>query len=301
MNEKKIEDMRRKYKIKEEIWIYLFFIPAILFYYIFTLKPLFGGIHASFYQWNGIDPSKEFVGLGNYMEALGDPRIHGAFIHNLIWITLSYIFQIFPALFFAVLISKITRGKTFFRTTLFLPKILSVAIVGILWGRIYDPNIGIINVLLGKIGLKSLTRAWLGDPSWVLSSVSIANAWNGYGLYMILYLAGLQNVDPVLYEAAEIDGAGEWHKFWNITLPGIRNVNFMVLILSFINSFKTFGVVWTMTQGGPFYTSEVMSTYVYKMAFVANKVGYGATVAVILGMLIIIPSAISLRLREKAR
>lgn len=301
MNEKKIEDMRRKYKIKEEIWIYLFFIPAILFYCIFTLKPLFGGIHVSFYQWNGIDPSKEFVGLGNYMEVLGDPRMYGAFIHNLIWITLSYIFQIFPALFFAVLISKITRGKTFFRTTLFLPKILSVAIVGILWGRIYDPNIGIINVLLGKIGLKSLTRAWLGDPSWVLSSVNIANAWNGYGLYMILYLAGLQIIDPVLYEAAEIDGAGEWHKFWNITLPGIRNVNFMVLILSFINSFKTFGVVWTMTQGGPFYASEVMSTYVYKMAFIANRVGYGATVAVILGILIIIPSAISLRLREKAR
>lgn len=293
--------MKRNYRIKDEMWLYFFFVPAILFYFIFALKPLFGGIHLSFYQWNGIDPSKQFVGLGNYVEALGNPRMHGAFIHNLIWISLSYIFQIFPALFFAVLISKIIRGKTFFRTTLFLPKILSIAIVGVLWGRIYSPNIGIINAFLEKIGLKSFTRAWLGDPFWVLPCVSIANAWNGYGFYMILYLAGLQNINPVLYEAAEVDGAGEWHKFWNITLPSIRDVNIMVLILSFINSFTTFGVVWTMTQGGPFYTSEVMSTYVYKMAFIAMKVGYGATIAVILGILIIIPSAIFLRLREKAK
>lgn len=295
--------MRRKYRIKEkeEIWIYLFLIPAILFYCIFILKPLFGGIQLSFYQWNGIDSSKEFVGLGNYIEVLGDQRMYGALIHNLIWITLSYIFQIFPALFFAVLISKVTRGKTFFRTILFLPKILSIAIVGILWGRIYDPKIGIINVFLEKIGLKSLTQAWLGDPSWVLSSVNIANAWNGYGLYMILYLAGLQNINPVLYESAEIDGAGEWQKFWNITLPGIRDVNLMVLILSFINSFKTFGVVWTMTRGGPFYTSEVMSTYLYKMAFIANRAGYGTTVAVILGIFIIIPTVIFLRLGRKER
>jgi len=295
--------MRRKYRIKEkeEIWIYLFLIPAILFYCIFILKPLFGGIQLSFYQWNGIDSSKEFVGLGNYIEVLGDQRMHGALVHNLIWITLSYIFQIFPALFFAVLISKVIRGKTFFRTILFLPKTLSIAIVGILWGRIYDPKIGIINVFLEKIGLKSLTQAWLGNPSWVLSSVNIANAWNGYGLYMILYLAGLQNINPALYESAEIDGAGEWQKFWNITLPGIRDVNLMVLILSFINSFKTFGVVWTMTRGGPFYTSEVMSTYLYKMAFIANRAGYGATVAVILGIFIIIPTVILLRLGRKER
>jgi len=286
-------------KKKDKVLIYLFFVPAILFYVVFTLKPLLEGIFLSFYKWNGINPLKEFVGLENYQKALTDSRIHMTLIHNLIWIILSYIFQILPALFFAVLISKITRGRAFFRTTLFLPKILSVAIVGVLWGRIYDPSIGIINVFLKKIGLESFARAWLGDPFWVLPCVNIANAWNGYGFYMILYLAGLQNIDPVLYEAAEVDGANEWQKFYHITLPGIKEVNIMILILSFINSFKTFGVVWTMTQGGPFYASEVMSTYVYKIAFIHHKIGYGSTIATILAILIIVPAIVSLKLRKR--
>jgi raffinose/stachyose/melibiose transport system permease protein len=212
---------------------------------------------------------------------------------------MSFAFQISTALLLAVLISKILFGRTFFRVTLFLPKVLSVAVVAVIWGRIYDPFIGIINVVLKGIGILSEGKGWLGDPFWVLPAVQVAHSWNGYGWYMVIYLAALQSIDPALYEAAEIDGASGWRKFWHITLPGIRHVHTLVLILSTIASLQTFGTVWAMTRGGPFYRSEVIATHIYKTAFAGDKVGYGAAMSLVLGIVIIAVTVIMMRIRER--
>ncbi|MGQ9629253.1 MAG: carbohydrate ABC transporter permease [bacterium] len=289
----------RKALKRANLWAYLFIVPALAFYVNFGLRPLFGSLILSFYRWDGVNPIKKFIGFGNYAEIFKDPIALLVFRNTVLWIVMSYAFQISVALFSAVLIAKIARGKTFFRVTLFLPKILSVAIVGVIWSRIYDPFIGIFNIFLRAIGLGGIARGWLGDPVWVLPAVNIANAWNGYPFYMILYIAGLQSIDPNLYEAAMIDGANAWQQFWNVTLPGIRDINTLVLSLSLINSLRMFDTVWVMTQGGPFYRSEVLATHIYKSAFAADKVGYGAAMSIILGVLIIALTIIFMRLREK--
>jgi raffinose/stachyose/melibiose transport system permease protein len=198
-----------------------------------------------------------------------------------------------------VLIAQVLRGQTFFRVALFLPKVLSVSVVAVVWGRIYDPFIGIVNMALRGVGLESVARGWLGDATFALPAIQVAHSWNGYGWYMVVYLAALQAIEPALYEAADLEGADGWQKFRWITLPGIRHVHTLVLVLSMINSLQAFGTIWAMTQGGPYHASEVISTHIYKTAFMVNQVGYGAAMSLVLGVVIILFTWATMKLREE--
>ncbi len=284
---------------RANLWAYLFVLPALVFYVAFTLIPLAGTLQLSFYKWDGANPVKKWVGLENYAEMFRDPVTGLAFLNTLIWMVMSYAIQITTALLLAVLIAQVLRGQSFFRVALFLPKVLSVSVVAVVWGRIYDPFIGIVNMALRGIGLDSVARGWLGDPTFALPAIQIAHSWNGYGWYMVVYLAALQAIEPVLYEAADIEGAGGWQKFRWITLPGIRHVHTLVLVLSMINSLQAFGTIWAMTQGGPFHASEVISTHIYKTAFGVNQVGYGAAMSLVLGVVIIAFTWVTMKLREE--
>jgi raffinose/stachyose/melibiose transport system permease protein len=175
----------------------------------------------------------------------------------------------------------------FFRAGFYLPSVLSLAVVGVLWSKIYDPMMGPINVFLKSIGLESLAKNWLGEPLFVIPALVIASTWAFYGLYLILFLAGLQSIDYSLYEAADIDGAGPISKFWNITIPSLRNTLNVVISMVIIHALKGFALIWIMTQGGPFYMSELVSTYVYKAAFSMNKVSYATAGSVVLGVIVI--------------
>ena len=281
------------------LWAYLFVFPALVFYAVFTLIPLGGTVLMSLVKWDGARPDREFVGLGNYIEMFRDPFTGIAFLNTLIWMVMSYAIQITLALLLAVLISRVVKAQSFFRVALFLPKVLSVAVVAVVWGRIYDPFIGIVNVFLRSAGLGTWAKGWLGDPLFALPAIQVAHSWNGYGWYMVVYLAALQAIEPALYEVADIEGASGWQKFRYITLPGIRHVHTLVLVLSMISSLQTFGTVWAMTQGGPFHASEVISTHIYKTAFSGNRVGYGAAMSLVLGMIIISSTFIMMKLRER--
>ncbi len=284
---------------RANLWAYLFVLPALVFYVAFTLIPLAGTLQLSFYKWDGASPVKKWVGLANYAEMFRDPITGIAFLNTLVWIVMSYAIQISAALLMAVLIAQIARGQSFFRVVLFLPKVLSVSVVAVVWGRIYDPFIGIVNMALRGIGLGSLARGWLGDSTFALPAIQVAHSWNGYGWYMVVYLAALQAIEPVLYEVADIEGASGWQKFRWITLPGIRHVHTLVLILSLINSLQAFGTIWAMTEGGPFHASEVISTHIYKAAFMTNEVGYGAAMSLVLGIVIIAFTWATMKLREE--
>jgi raffinose/stachyose/melibiose transport system permease protein len=284
---------------RANLWAYFFVLPAFAFYLAFSLIPLAGTMGLSLYKWDGASPHKTWVGLANYVEMFRDPITGLAFLNTLIWMVMSYAIQISTALLLAVLIAAVARGQSFFRVTLFLPKVLSVAVVAVVWGRIYDPFIGIVNTTLRDIGLGSLARGWLGDTTFALPAIQIAHSWNGYGWYMVVYLAALQAIEPVLYEAADIEGASGWQKFRWITLPGIRHVHTLVLVLSMIASLQTFGTVWAMTEGGPFHASEVISTHIYKTAFMGNRVGYGAAMSLVMGIVIIAFTWVTMRLREE--
>ncbi|ARK30137.1 carbohydrate ABC transporter permease [Halalkalibacter krulwichiae] len=272
---------------KKKIVIFSFLAPALLLYFVFMLYPMLDAVRYSLFDWNGASSSMNFVGLENYAALTQDSLFLRSLGHNLLWVVLSLVLMVLPTLVLAVLISKVRKGRMFFRAAFYLPSVLSLAVVGVLWSKIYDPTMGPINTFLRAIGMDFLARNWLGEPFLVIPALVIASTWAFYGLYMILFLAGLQSIDPQMYEAADIDGAGPIRKFWYITVPSLRNTMNVVVSMVIIHALKGFALIWIMTQGGPFYMSEVVSTYVYKSAFSMNQVSYAAAQSVVLGIIII--------------
>ncbi|WP_165967178.1 carbohydrate ABC transporter permease [Jeotgalibacillus sp. S-D1] len=278
---------KRRSKVKKTLTALSFLAPALLLYIIFMLYPMLDAVRYSLFDWNGSSTTMNFVGLENYLQLAKDDIFHKALGHNLLWVVLSLVLMVLPTLILAVLISKVKYGKTFFRAGFYLPSVLSLAVVGVLWSKIYDPAMGPINKLLSSIGLGFLAKNWLGEPAFVIPALVIASTWAFYGLYMILFLAGLQNIDYQVYEAADLDGAGPIRKFWHITVPSLRNTMNLVISMVIIHALKGFALIWLMTQGGPFYMSEVVSTYVYKAAFSMNQVSYASAGSVVLGIIVI--------------
>jgi raffinose/stachyose/melibiose transport system permease protein len=274
--------------IKKSIIALSFIGPALVLYVLFMLYPMMDAVRLSFFDWNGSSPTMNYIGIRNYTELSKDTIFIKSLINNLYWVVLSLVMMILPTLVLSILISKVKRGRTFFRTAFFLPSVLSLTVVGVLWNKIYDPSYGPLNIMLRMFGLDSLTHNWLGEGHTVIPSLVAASTWSFYGFYMVLFLAGLQNIDQTIYEAAEIDGAGSVRKFWNITLPSLRNTMNVVISMDVIYSLKGFAVVWIMTQGGPFYMSEVVASYVYKAAFSLNKVSYAVAGSVVLGIIVIV-------------
>jgi raffinose/stachyose/melibiose transport system permease protein len=278
---------KTKIKIKKAITIASFLLPGLILYTVFMLYPMIDAVRFSFFDWDGASPSMNFVGIENYVQLTKDDVFLKSLGHNLLWVVLSLALMVVPTLVLAVLISRVKKGKMFFRAGFYLPSVLSLAVVGVLWSKIYDPMMGPINVFLKSVGLESLAKNWLGEPLFVIPALVIASTWAFYGLYLILFLAGLQSIDYSLYEAADIDGAGPISKFWNITIPSLRNTLNVVISMVIIHALKGFALIWIMTQGGPFYMSELVSTYVYKAAFSMNKVSYATAGSVVLGIIVI--------------
>ncbi len=285
--------------IKKTVMILSFLLPALVSYVLFMVFPIEEAIRLSFFDWNGNAPVMNFVGLDHYVAILNDPIFIQSLLHNLYWVCIESALVIIPVLVLSIMITRVKRGKTFFRTAFYLPAILSLPVVAVIWGKIYDPFMGPINAFLKMIGLESWALNWLGDPVAVMPALIVAGTWFGYGFYMILYLAGLQGIDYSLYEAAELDGAQAMQKLWHITIPSLRNTMTLVISLVIMHSLKGFAMVWVATQGGPFYKSEVVATYIYRAAFNMFEIGYGAAASVILSIIVIVITVAFIYLREK--
>lgn len=264
---------------------YILILPAIVFYAVFVVWPLLGTFRFSFFDWNGVSAAMDFVGVNNYTDLIQDPYFWKTLKNNLVWVVLKLALTIVPALLLAVAIQNVRWGQTFFRTALFLPNILSLAVVGIIWARIYDPFIGIFG------------RGWLGGQDTALFALVFANSWQSYGFYMVLYLAGLQNIDKTFYEAAALDGASRFQQFYAITLPLLKGITTLVVVLALINAMKAFDIIWTTTEGGPFNSTEVLATWTYRLAFARNDVGLGSALSVILGTILITITVLMMKLR----
>lgn len=297
MNAVSIGKMRN---LKQGLLIASFILPAFLLYATFLLWPVGQAIQLSFFSWDGSSPEMHFVGAENYVNLAKDTIFIKGLSHNFIWLMLSLALVVIPTLLLSIMISKVKKGKMFFRAGFYLPSVLSLAVIGVLWTKIYDPNAGLVNESLRGLGLDSLARNWLGEPLTVLPALVVVSTWAFYGLYMILYLSGLQNIDYSIYEAADIDGAGPLRKFWYVTIPSLRNTLNIVISMVIIYSFKGFALVWIMTQGGPFYMSEIVPTYVYKAAFSMNKVGYATAGSLVLGIIVMCSTILFNYLREKS-
>ena len=281
-------------RVHEGLIIVAFVAPALLVYGIFVLYPIVQSVAYSFYQWSGIAPGFTFVGLGNYQQVLQTPVFWKALGNNLILVIASILTQLPLALGVALLLSTRLRGLRLFRTIYLFPLLMSTVAIALLWTFIYNPNLGLLNALLDALNLRGWQRGWLGDEATALWAVIGVISWHCVPFYMVLFLAGLTNIPHELYEAARLDGAGNWGVFQHVTLPLMRGVIRTAAILSLIGSLKYFDLIWVMTGGGPNNATELMATYMYKQAFEQYRMGYASSVAVVLFVIAFVISSVVL-------
>ena len=276
---------------------YLLISPALLFYGVFVLCPLIQNIYFSFFDWQSFS-QRTFCGIQNYLELMSDKVFWAALSHNLIWAGLTLAFPLFIGLIIASLLFR-SKFRVIFSSVYFIPCTIPLVVAGIMWGWIYNPIFGLLNFSLDKLGLEFLKRNWLADPNLALYMLNIIGAWTFFGFWTVILLNALQNTDQSLYEAAKIDGASNTQCFFHITLPSLRGSIIFLSIYSIIGAMKFFDIVYITTEGGPGYSTEIMATYIFKLAFRQQKIGYGSTIATILFLIILVISVLVLRRGEE--
>lgn len=287
-------------KLGKTALLYVGFVgPAGLLYAAFVLEPLLETLTLSFFKWNGVSSHRTPVGLANFAVLLGDHIFWTALKNNLLWIGASLINPMLVGLVLAVLLSNVRRGRQFYLGIYFVPVVLTLVIVGLVWGLMYNPLIGPVNQFLKLVGLGHFARGWLGEPFWVTPAIILAGNWTFFGFCTVIFLAGLQSIDPQLLESATIDGANALARFRYVIVPGLRDQINLLVVYSIIGSFKVFDIVYVMTLGGPNHSSEVIATYMYWQAFNNGRVGYGAALATVLTLVVAMMSILFLRFSER--
>lgn len=271
----------------------LLVLPVTVMIIGFFLLPLGNALVYSVVDFDGVSPNPPFVGAANFVEMVTDPAVWHALGNNVIWIALGTAVPMVVGLLIALLLWGVQRGSMFYRLCFFLPFVLPGVAIGIVWGWIYDPVQGMLNETLGAIGLDSLQRGWLGDPTWALYAVLATAIWGGTGFAVVIFISALRNVDIELVDASRIDGANAPARLWYVILPQIMPVFLMVLTLTLVGGFSVFDIIFVMTGGGPADATEVIGTYAYSTAFELSRIGYGTTLALLITVLSV-PVAVAL-------
>jgi len=286
-------------RLQDTLLIALFLLPALILFLLFVVYPIFRSIYFSMFNWNGLGPAVDFVGLQNFKNILADQVFLKAVGNVLLIIIFSVGAQLPLALALAVLVGRNLPGRGIFRTIFFMPYVLSEINVAIMWMLLYnpDPDRGLLNAISVLLGGGPI--GWLSDTNLVLFSIFIALTWKYFGFHMLLYLAGLQNIPHELEEAARIDGANSFQNFFYITLPLLGSTIRTSVYLSVLGSIQQFIMVWIMTKGGPVNASETLATYMYRFGFVRFQLGYGSAVAIYMFILCLIFSLVYQRLTRQ--
>ena len=297
LKSKRVSSGHRRFQ--DTLLIALFVLPALILFLLFVVYPIFRSIYFSMFDWNGLGPAVDFVGLENFKNILTDKVFTKALWNVLLIIVFSLGLQLPLALALAVLVGRNLPGRAIFRTIFFLPYVLSEVNVAIMWMLLYnpDPDRGFLNAIVSLFGVKPI--AWLGDTDIVLLAIFAALTWKYFGFHMLLYLAGLQNIPLELEEAARIDGANAFQNFFSITLPLLGSTIKTSVHLSVLGSIQQFILVWIMTKGGPVNASETLATYMYRFGFVRFELGYGSAVAIYMFLICLIFSLIYQRLTRQ--
>ncbi|MFN3332785.1 MAG: carbohydrate ABC transporter permease [Caldilinea sp.] len=264
------------------LWAALFLTPPLALYTVIVVAPLLVSFYYSLTDWNGFNPNYTFVGLNNFLKIGRDPLFANAIRNTVIWMVAAILLPSLGGLAIALALNGRGVAGNVYKSLFYLPICLSLVVIGQVWIWMYHPDWGLINVTLDGLGLPSWTRAWLADPQTALLAVIVAWAWQQTGLAMVIFLAGLTSVPKELTEAAEIDGATYWQGLRHVVIPLLLPATVVVMALAIINSLKSFDIVYVMTQGGPFHSSDTLAMFMYTESFKKYYMGYGSAIAVVL-------------------
>lgn len=281
---------------QNNITSYFLVSPYILHVLVFVLFPVAFSLFLTFHEWNIIGPMK-YVGLTNYGKLFEDQYFLKSIRNTLVFLIIHIPLQIAIALGLAVILNQKIWFRAFFRGAFFMPVVVSGVVITIMWQQMYGYEMGSINKLLMSLGFDKI--GWLIDPAWAMPSIAIMATWKNVGLYIILFLVGLQSVPKSLYEAADLEGATQWQQFRFITIPVINPTIVMVIILSTIGGFSLFIEPYVMTGGGPLNSTLSSVLYIYKQGFFYYHMGYAATLGLVFALLILFVVFIQRRVIEK--
>ncbi|MEL6127180.1 MAG: sugar ABC transporter permease [Pseudomonadota bacterium] len=265
---------------------WLFLAPGMLMFALYVIIPIFESISISFYEWDGLGAA-EYVGTSNYVELFDDYAFYTSLWNNLLWLVL-YLLAIPGGLFIAIFLNQTVTGIRIYKSLFFFPFVISQVVVGLVFTWFYDPTFGLLNSIIGVVGFGPINV--LGNEDYVTYGIIAAGLWPQTAYCMILYLTGLNAVDPEQIEAGRLDGAKGWKMLWYVVLPQLRPATFIAFVVTIIGALRSFDLVSIMTQGGPFGESRVLAFYMFEVALseYGFRMGYGAAIAVVLFLIMLV-------------
>lgn len=280
------------YTFRRALAAHLFVLPAILFFLVWYIYPMLRGIWITFHEWNIVTPP-QWVGLKNF-ETLARDEEFWSSVGKTGYYALSMPLKVVLALILALIMNAKIPLRGFYRTVYFIPVVTSDLATALIWKWIYDPHFGLIAGVTRPLGFAPIP--WLTSSTWAMPAIILYAIWFGMGYIMVLFLAGLQGIAPEYYEAASIDGASDWQQFWSITLPLLRPILLFVLITSMINAAQVFTPAYAMTRGGPAGATRVVGLLIYQTGFEYLKMGYAATMALVMFIILAVAALVQRRL-----
>lgn len=274
-----------KLKRRNPLIGWTFILPNFVGFAVLTLIPVLTLFYIAFTDWNAFG-NANWVGPANFVRLLNDNSFRIALTNTIAYSAMYIPLTLVVSLGLAMLLNTKLRGIAFFRTAAFFPYITSIVAIAMVWNILFSPEYGPINQILRFIGIAD-PPGWLTSPAWALPAVALISMWRDAGYYMILFLAGLQTIPRELYEAARMDGANGWQRFWNVTLPGLRPTTFFVTVMMVIGSFKILDLILVLTRGGPGQATLVISQFIFREGFERNSFGYASAAAIVLFLLCI--------------
>ncbi len=271
--------------------------PNLLLFIIFNYRPLFYNAYLSFHDWDFLSPIPIPVGFDNYVDVFTDPHFHRVLQNTVVLMVCGVCLTIASGMALALLLNQKLVGRDAARSVLFAPYMLSGAAIAVVWVYIFDPNYGLLRVVISPLGL--VPPNWLRDSFWAMPAVVIVYTWKNLGYTMVVCLAGLQAIPRELYEAAQIDGANAWDRFRHVTIPGLAPITFFLLVTGILASFQTFDLVHVLTRGGPVDSTTTLIYYLYEQGFIAFKAGHAGVAAVFQFVLLFIITLLQIRYLER--